>query len=101
MKQIIFTSLLTLTVFLLKAQPGTPDSSFGTNGIVITENFTAMGYCVLIQPDGKILVGGNGGQVIISLHGTTQMAHWMKALGMAEKPQTTLGKILQPKLFLR
>jgi uncharacterized delta-60 repeat protein len=58
MKQIIFTCLLTTSAFLLKAQPGTLDSSFGINGKVITENFEASINSILIQPDGKIVVGG-------------------------------------------
>jgi len=39
---------------------GTPDSTFGTNGIVINEigPLTAGHNCIEIQPDGKLLVSG-------------------------------------------
>lgn len=46
----------------LHAQPGTPDLSFGNNGMVVTDfgtqNEFNEGYTVLVQPDGKIIVGG-------------------------------------------
>jgi len=38
---------------------GSLDSSFGTNGSVITEiSFTSKAKAILLQPDGKIIVGG-------------------------------------------
>jgi uncharacterized delta-60 repeat protein len=50
---------------------GTPDTSFGTGGVVGTEVFTppvggtsAAALAVLVQPDGKILVGGGAGTFI-------------------------------------
>lgn len=39
---------------------GERDSTFGTDGIVSTSG-TTFGYKVLVQPDGKILLGGTGG----------------------------------------
>lgn len=43
---------------------GTPDATFGDNGIVYTTGHDAgdymEGYCVALQPDGKILAGGYG-----------------------------------------
>ncbi|MEP6466819.1 MAG: T9SS type A sorting domain-containing protein [Parafilimonas sp.] len=42
------------------AQPGTLDSSFGTNGKVISENYQGVAYASLLQPDGKIIIGGGG-----------------------------------------
>jgi len=42
---------------------GSLDSSFGSGGMVIT-NLGGADYCssLIVQPDGKILLGGNGGQ---------------------------------------
>ncbi len=44
---------------------GTPDNSFGTNGMVFTivgEDGLAFAHSMLIQPDGKIVVGGQAQQ---------------------------------------
>src|SRR5262249_12238016 len=42
---------------------GPPDTSFGTNGTVFTDvsGQSDRTHAVVIQPDGKILVGGTGG----------------------------------------
>lgn len=42
------------------AQPGTLDSSFGTNGKVFDPNFKSTAYASIIQRDGKIIVAGTG-----------------------------------------
>ncbi|HBG70582.1 MAG: hypothetical protein A2W93_02330 [Bacteroidetes bacterium GWF2_43_63] len=63
MKRIII-SIFSLTYALMVfAQPGTPDASFGNNGIVITEVTTGFnsGNAVAIQADGKIVVVGESG----------------------------------------
>lgn len=66
-KKHVFTVLF-LTLFIkanfsinLAAQPGTLDNSFGTNGIVTTslDTFIDVGHTMVIQEDGKILVGGS------------------------------------------
>ena len=49
-----------LTVNSVFSQPGTLDSDFDADGILILSNTGELnhGYCVSVQPDGKILVGG-------------------------------------------
>lgn len=55
------SALLLLSGYTLKAQPGAPDSTFGINGKVLSEAYEGSGYATVVQPDGKILVGGTGG----------------------------------------
>lgn len=38
---------------------GTPDSTFGTNGIVMTDKGTDFGQDIALQPDGKIILVGS------------------------------------------
>jgi uncharacterized delta-60 repeat protein len=47
-------------IFLIRLNSnGTPDNSFGINGKVITQLATEeVCYCMALQPDGKIIVGG-------------------------------------------
>src|SRR6478735_5961284 len=57
--------LLTLLMFLVKDvqsqnKAGTLDSSFGTNGKIIAQNYQGLSYASLLQPDGKIIIGGGG-----------------------------------------
>jgi len=42
----------------VSAQFGTIDSSFSQDGKVVTNYHDAAAYCVVMQPDGKILLGG-------------------------------------------
>ena len=42
-------------------QPGTLDERFGDKGIVMDASHTGTGRAVVIQPDNKIVVGGEGG----------------------------------------
>ena len=59
--KIIFTLFVSiLFVCNGNAQPGTLDSSFGTNGKVVSENYQGIAYASLLQPDGKIVIGGGG-----------------------------------------
>lgn len=46
---------------LLRHLPnGDPDPSFGNNGRVLTQvGSSSLAYCLLLQPDGRILVGGS------------------------------------------
>ncbi len=62
--------LFTVSVFIILlllssgvwAQPGTPDLTFGTGGIVTAEvNETANAVDVQVLPDGKILIAGTAG----------------------------------------
>ncbi len=51
---------------------GSPDSTFGTNGI-ITTSFNSGGsgdfaHSVVVQPDGKIIAGGTSGDTSLSSH---------------------------------
>ena len=59
-KTITVTFLIISIVHQLLAQPGTLDSTFGSNGVTLTAiNFTnsSIATCLAIQSDGKILVG--------------------------------------------
>lgn len=58
---LFFTFILACITNSVTAQPGTLDTSFGVNGIVTTfiDTFSDKGNSVLIQDDGKILVGGS------------------------------------------
>ncbi|ESU22342.1 hypothetical protein FEDK69T_23260 [Flavobacterium enshiense DK69] len=50
---------------------GSPDTTFGTNGVVVTTDgpeTSSQANCVLIQPDGKILIGGESGEGLMSYH---------------------------------
>ena len=58
--------LINLTFFVafanaVFAQPGTLDKTFGTEGKVFSESFSASCYAMAIQPDGKIVAAGAGG----------------------------------------
>ncbi|MBX7154762.1 MAG: T9SS type A sorting domain-containing protein [Candidatus Kapaibacterium sp.] len=57
------TVLFVVSVFLLpihiKAQDGSLDKTFGSNGIVTTDfSESDAGFSVIVQPDGKIIVAG-------------------------------------------
>ncbi len=52
--------VLCFSIELMAQKAGTPDSSFGTNGKVISENYQGLAYASVLQPDGKIVVGGSG-----------------------------------------
>src|SRR6478609_3174826 len=57
--KIIFTLfVLILVVCNVSAQPGSPDKSFGKQGVYIDTSIWALCYAMAIQPDGKILAGG-------------------------------------------
>jgi uncharacterized delta-60 repeat protein len=59
--KLIFTLFVSiLFVCNGNAQPGTLDSSFGENGQVVSETYEGRAYASLLQPDGKILLGGSG-----------------------------------------
>ncbi|MEP6467028.1 MAG: hypothetical protein ABJB05_12020 [Parafilimonas sp.] len=60
MKTILFSFIFCLMSAFLCAQPGTLDTSFGNNGKVIADIDQGNAYASLLQPDGKILVGGGG-----------------------------------------
>ncbi len=56
-----FTIIVLLALcFHLQAQPGTLDVSFGDSGKVISNTYQGDVYSSLLQPDGKIIVGGSG-----------------------------------------
>jgi uncharacterized delta-60 repeat protein len=60
MKYLLAFAVLTSQVTSLCAQPGTLDTSFGTNGralAMVTGNFSS-GEAIAEQPDGKIIVAG-------------------------------------------
>jgi uncharacterized delta-60 repeat protein len=62
MKQTL--SILTFFIpALLFAQAGMLDNSFGTSGVVITDISSVfdVAYASVVQPDGKILIAGEGG----------------------------------------
>jgi len=57
--------LLTLLMFLVHGvqsqnKAGMLDSSFGNDGKVVSENYQGIAYASLLQPDGKIIIGGGG-----------------------------------------
>ncbi|MBS1745720.1 MAG: T9SS type A sorting domain-containing protein [Bacteroidetes bacterium] len=58
------TSLILLALlfpFLMTAQPGTLDKSFGDTGIVLNKNYTGGNFNkVALQSNGKIIAGGRG-----------------------------------------
>jgi uncharacterized delta-60 repeat protein len=57
--KIIFTLfVLILVVCNVSAQPGSPDKSFGKQGVYLDTSIRALCYAMAIQPDGKILAGG-------------------------------------------
>ncbi|MEI6823349.1 MAG: T9SS type A sorting domain-containing protein [Bacteroidota bacterium] len=60
MKKIYILIIAILTLNIANAQPGTIDSTFGTNGYVITPNgnIDSWANAVVAQTDGKILVAG-------------------------------------------
>ncbi|MEP6466872.1 MAG: T9SS type A sorting domain-containing protein [Parafilimonas sp.] len=60
MKTILCSFIFCLMSACLTAQPGTLDSNFGNNGKVISETYEGDAYASLLQPDGKIVVGGGG-----------------------------------------
>lgn len=59
-------------IAMIRLQPnGAPDTTFGTNGVVVTTDgpeTSSQANCVLIQPDGKILIGGESGEGLMSYH---------------------------------
>ena len=61
MKHLINLLLLTAFATASNSQPGTLDKSFGTDGKVFSETFSASCYAMAIQPDGKIIAAGAGG----------------------------------------
>jgi len=61
MKYFIVLIICITTHAVANAQPGTLDRSFGTDGKVFSESFSASCYAMAIQPDGKIVAAGAGG----------------------------------------
>jgi uncharacterized delta-60 repeat protein len=61
MKKVLIFCLLIIWNQAIKAQPGTLDLTFGTDGKVLSETYEGLAYSIAVQPDGKIVVGGNGG----------------------------------------
>ena len=61
MKKITLFYLFLLQITFALAQPGAIDSTFGTNGKVLSENYEGSGRSVAVQADGKIVIGGGGG----------------------------------------
>jgi uncharacterized delta-60 repeat protein len=63
MKKITLTLiiLVSLRSLLFSQQPGDPDSTFNSDGIVTTDinNSSDVANAIAIQPDGKIVVGGS------------------------------------------
>ncbi|HSD13406.1 MAG TPA: hypothetical protein VLB74_02020 [Flavobacterium sp.] len=50
---------------------GSLDTTFGTNGVVVTTDgpeTSSQANCILLQPDGKILIGGESGEGLMSYH---------------------------------
>lgn len=56
----LLLSLLFLVVGIQAQNPGDFDSSFGTDGVVMTAigNNFGMAYDLVVQPDGKIVLAG-------------------------------------------
>ncbi len=52
--------VLCFSLALMAQKAGTLDSSFGVNGKVISENYQGVALASLLQPDGKIVIGGGG-----------------------------------------
>ena len=65
MKNIIVLITCIATIIVANAQPGTLDRSFGNEGKVFTESFTAICDAIAMQADGKIIAGGAGGYNVI------------------------------------
>ncbi len=61
MKHIIALIIYVATCIVAGAQPGTLDRTFGTEGKVFSESFSASFYAMAIQSDGKIVAAGAGG----------------------------------------
>ncbi len=60
MKKTFITCLALCTCFLVYAQSGIPDSSFGNNGQVVTDfGSTEAIAAIALQADGKIVAGGS------------------------------------------
>lgn len=52
-------------------ESGNLDTTFGNNGVVITTDgpeTSSQANCILVQPDGKILIGGESGEGLMSYH---------------------------------
>jgi len=60
MKTVFTLFLFNLFAAFSFAQPGALDSSFGHDGKVVSQNYTGAAYTSIIQPDGKIVIGGSG-----------------------------------------
>ncbi len=59
--KLLFTLLTAIMCFAqINAQPGSLDVTFGDKGKVISTGFESFAYTSLLQPDGKIVVGGLG-----------------------------------------
>ncbi|WP_171608958.1 T9SS type A sorting domain-containing protein [Limnovirga soli] len=58
MKSLLILLVLVNCMYISKAQPGTLDSSFGANGKVLGEAFQGVANSMIVQPDGKIVIGG-------------------------------------------
>lgn len=54
----VLSLLLTAITVAAYAQPGSPDKSFGKQGVFLDTSIWALCYATAIQPDGKILAGG-------------------------------------------
>ena len=66
MKHILNLIICSAVMLTTKAQPGTLDKSFGNNGITITGEYYNYGRALVLQPDGKIILAGNGGTIGIN-----------------------------------
>ena len=54
-----FLSFIAVLIMIVSsAQPGSPDKSFGKQGVYLDTSIWALCYAMAIQPDGKILAGG-------------------------------------------
>lgn len=58
--QVILLTLLLGAGCIAKAQPGTLDFTYGTNGIVLTNlgDDYPEGYCSVLDAQGRLVVGG-------------------------------------------
>ena len=91
------TSLATTSIH---AQPGTLDSTFGTNGIVTTPvvGFTNLVNAIAIQADGKVIaVGSGGGMAVLRYNVNGSLDTTFNGTGRAvETAGDALGIAIQP-----
>jgi uncharacterized delta-60 repeat protein len=60
MKAIFTLFVAVILINNISAQPGMLDSSFGEDGKVVSQTYDGRAYAGLLQPDGKLLLGGFG-----------------------------------------